>query len=163
MKIKKALLVAISWLLIINLIGCEAFVKKFTRKKKGEEKEEILVIAPEEYKDTRTAEQKYRDAFDFWKSWQDELVESLLQKKSNKKIKSCADEAIKNLLEMRAMLNIEKQKALDVYIDRMKSLKKSIESDIYGNNSSTYMEKADQLKMNISQKFSYRDVAKYLI
>ncbi|MCX5709584.1 MAG: hypothetical protein NT088_02500 [Candidatus Omnitrophica bacterium] len=47
-------------LLVIDLAGCEAFVRKFTRKKKDQGPAEELVIVPEEYKDTRTTETKYR-------------------------------------------------------------------------------------------------------
>jgi len=162
MRLKNHIFLFIVLILIIDLAGCEAFVRKFTRKNKRE-KEEVLVLAPEEYKDTRTQEERYREFFTFWKSWQDELIDSLLQKKSNKKLKTCADQAIKNLLDMRKMLNPEKQKRLDIYIDRMNLLRDSIASDIYGNNSATYMEKADQIKMSILKEFSYKDIANFLI
>jgi hypothetical protein len=150
-------------ILIFDLVGCEAFVKKFTRKKKTEEKEEELVLAPEEYKDTMTKEERYRQHFEFWKSWQTELYESLLQKKSNKKQVDCANEAIKNLFSMRQMLNLEKQKKLDIYINQMKNLKDSIESDTYGYNTSTYMQKADSIRMNILRDFSYKKIESSLL
>lgn len=146
----------IIFILAVNLIGCESFVKKFTRKKKIEGPQEELVLAPEEYKDTRTAEEKYRQYFEFWKSWQTELYESLLQKKSNKKQVSCANEAIKNLYSLRQMLNQEKQKKLDIYINQMNSLKDSIALDTYGYNSFTYMQKVDSIRMNILRDFSYK-------
>ena len=50
MKSKLFLLVT-SYLLLVTTIGCDAFIRKFTRKPKKENlpKEELL-IAPEEYK-----------------------------------------------------------------------------------------------------------------
>ena len=153
----------IIFILILDLVGCETIAKKFTRKRKTEDKVEELVLAPEEYKDTRPKIEIYRDYFDYWKSWQSELYESLLQKKSNKKQVDCADQAIKNLFSMRKMLNVDAQKKLDVYINRMKQLRDSIASDIYGNNSSTYMEKAEQLRMSIIKDFSCRKIQDYLI
>jgi len=156
----KAFSTVIILILIFDLIGCEAFVKKFTRKSKKEDKVEEMVLAPEEYRDTRSKEQIYREYFDFWKSWQTELVESLLQKKSNKKQVSCAQEAIKNLSSLRDLLSPEKQKKLDVYINQMKSLMDSISGDTYGANTSSYMEKAEALRMNILRDFSYKKVSK---
>jgi len=154
----------IIFILLIDLLGCEAFVRKFTRKKKKEDMAaEELVLAPEEYKDTMTKEERYRQYFLFWKSWQDELIESLLQKKSNKKQVSCAQEAIKNLENLRQMLNTQMQKKLDVYINKMKTLKDSIAGDTYGANSSTFMEKADQIKMNILRDFSFKKIESSLI
>ena len=81
----KIILLATCYLLLATLIGCEAFVRKFTRKSKNPV-EEVMVLAPEEYKGPQqTKEELYRQYFLFWKSWQDELIESLLQNKSNKK------------------------------------------------------------------------------
>ena len=161
---RKAFMIFVFSLLVIDLVGCDAFVRKFTRKKKKEDMAlEELVLAPEEYKDTMTKEQRYRQYFLFWKSWQDELIESLLQKKSNKKQVDCANEAIKNLLSIQTLLNTEKQKKLEKYINQMQQLKDSISSDIYGNNISTYMEKADHIKMNILRDFSYKKVAASLL
>jgi len=154
----------IIFVLLVNFVGCEALARKFTRKKKTEDKvAEELVLAPEEYKDTRTKEEVYRQYFEFWKSWQSELYESLLQKKSNKKQVDCAQQAINNLMNMRQMLNPDKQKKLDVYINKMKQLRDSIAADIYGNNSTTYTEKADRIKMNVLRDFSYKKIESSLL
>src|SRR3990167_4305344 len=109
MRLKKTLRLFFIYFLIIDLLGCDAFVRKFTRKRKKEDlPQEEMVLAPEEWKGPQmTKEQMYRQYFMFWKSWQDELVESLLQKRSQKKQIDCSLEAIKNLLSLRALLNTE--------------------------------------------------------
>lgn len=50
--------------LMVSLTGCEAFVRKFTRKPKDKMKTEELVLIPEEYKPPQLSkEEKYRDTF----------------------------------------------------------------------------------------------------
>lgn len=148
--------------LLVTLIGCEALLKKFTRKSKRTE-EVQMVLAPEEYKPTMTKEELYRQFLLFWRSWQEELVESLLQNKSLKKRVDCATEAIKNLESMKKMLVAEKQKKLDSYIERMKLLKDRIANDIYGVNNNTYRERAEDLQMDIWKDFSFGDIKNYLL
>ncbi|MBM3249273.1 MAG: hypothetical protein FJZ09_00290 [Candidatus Omnitrophica bacterium] len=149
-------------LLVVNLAGCEALVKKFTRKSKRTE-EVQMVLAPEEYKPTLSKEELYRQYLMFWKSWQSELVESLLQNKSLKKRVDCANEAIKNLENMKRMLIPEKQKKLDVYIERMGLLKDRIASDINGMNNNTNRERAESLQMSIWKDFSFNDIKNFLL
>ena len=72
LKIKQLVLFFICCLMIAGLVGCDAFVRKFTRKPKKERiTKEEMVLVPEEYKSTMTQEQMYRQYFLFWQSWQD--------------------------------------------------------------------------------------------
>src|SRR3989338_7136675 len=122
MKERKICRLLVISFLIVNLLGCDAFVRKFTRKTKKENlPQKEMVLAPEEWSGPQmTSEQMYRQYFLFWKSWQDELIETLLQKKSQKKQIDCSLEAIKNLLNLRALLNSDSQKKLDNYINQIK-------------------------------------------
>lgn len=165
MKIKKIFYISGICFLILNLIGCDAFVRKFTRKKKKENlPQEEMVLVPEEYKSPQMSkEELYRQYFLFWKSWQDELSESLLQRKSQKKQIDCAEEAIKNLVSLRGLLNEEKQKKLDVYIVRLKGLKDEISKDLYSNNAASSYQSAERIKRNILKDFSYNKIKDFLV
>lgn len=151
--------------LIFNLLGCEAFVRKFTRKPKKEKiPHEEMVLAPEEYKGPQmTKEGLYRQYFLFWRSWQDELIASLSVGANHKKQIDCANEALKNIVNLKALVNAEKQKKLDIYIGQLNDLKGLITQDIYGNNVSSHRQKAERIRRNILQDFSYRDIKGYLL
>jgi hypothetical protein len=141
-------------------MGCEAFVRKFTRKTKKDREPEEMVLAPEEYKCKMSKEELYRQYFLFWKSWQDELINALQQNVSLKKKIDCADEALENLNYLRPFLNEAKQKKLDIYIGQLNDLRNMIASDLYGANSVRFYQRADRLKMNILRDFSFGKVSK---
>jgi len=155
---RKIVLLVTSCLLLITLTGCEAFVKKFTRKPK-EEKTQEMVLLPQDYKDSMSPEERWRQYFLFWKSWQDELSVSLLEKRSLKKRLDCADQAIKNLEELRNMINNEdKQKLMDKYIQESKQLRNRISNDIYGNNVDDHRSKSESIKRNVVRYFTYSEI-----
>ena len=86
------------WCLVV-FVGCEAFIRKFTRKPKNKKSDvQEMVLVPEEYKGPQMSkEELYRQYILFWKSWHDELLNSLSSSRSHKKRVSCIDEAIKNI------------------------------------------------------------------
>jgi len=153
------------YFLFFTLMGCDAFVRKFTRKPKKEDlRQEEMVLAPEEYKGPQmTKEKLYRQYFLFWKSWHDELIESLSQHRSQKKQVDCIEEAIKNLVNLKALLNINMQKKLDVYLFELKELQDQISKDLYGNNAIINARSAEHIKRNILRDFSYNKIKNYLI
>ncbi len=157
----------LSLFLIINLIGCEAFVRKFTRKPKEDTThQEPMVLTPEEYKPTLSKEEQYRQYFMFWKAWQEELIASLLvvtERINSKKQVDSANEALKNLMSMKQLLNADAQKKLDPYLSRMVDLKDSVEKDIYGNNIFQNRLEAERLKRDILQNFSFPNIKKVLL
>jgi hypothetical protein len=156
------LLIGCCWLLFA-LLGCEAFVKKFTRKPKKPEVEETPVLVPEEYSlSDISTEERYRQYFLFWKSWQDELINVLGSSTSHKKRGDCIKEAINNLEELLPFLFEEKQKELDVYLERLRQLENDINQDIYGTKLSAHKNKAEILKRNILRDFSYPAVENHL-
>ena len=165
---KRYTLYAIRYTLILfligNLIGCDAFVRKFTRKHKREARKEEMVLAPEEYKPPQlTKEEVYRHYFLFWKSWHDELINSLAVGANHKKQIDCAEEALKNLDLLRVTLQEKKQKRLDIYINQLKGLKESIAQDLYGNNFSANRLTAERIKRGILRDFSYDKIKNYLV
>jgi len=164
MRGKRIIHLFIVYFLIFSLLGCEAFVRKFTRKRKKENlPKEELVLAPEEYKGPQMSkEELYRQYFLFWKSWHDELIGSLSEGANRKKQKDCLNETIKNLEQLRALLNDEKKAKLDIYVNQIKNLDKIITQDLYGNNIALNRLTAEQIKRNILRDFSYSKVKDYL-
>jgi hypothetical protein len=165
MKMRIFLLAACCLLLATLTTGCDAFVRKFTRKpkKKAEAKEE-LVLVPEEYKQQAVdKDELYRKYFLFWQSWQDELINSLFEGGSRKKQLDCIIEAGRNLSELRLLLKESAQQKLDTYINELNELKGLIEKDIYGSNRAGYLQAAERIKRNILREFSYNKVKDSLI
>jgi len=152
------------FILLINLVGCDAFVRKFTRKHKQATSQEEMVIAPEEYKGPNmTKEQIYRQEFMFWKAWQDELVTYLSVGSNHKKQIDCVERAIKSLLNMKALLKEEKQKQLDIYINQLIDVRDSVASDEYGKYVANNSLKAERIKREVSRFFDYPAVAKNIL
>ncbi|MDD5408570.1 MAG: hypothetical protein PHC71_00540 [Candidatus Omnitrophica bacterium] len=163
MRIKKIFLFLLFGFLLLDLTGCESFTRKFTRKSKKPDQAVEMVLVPEEYKGPNmTKEELYRQHFLFWKSWQDELENALTQKSSLKKKVDCAQEALKNLANMKNMLVEEMQKNLDLYIGKSADLLASIKSDVYGTNDSGNLHAAEGIESDIHQRFIYPKIKNYL-
>ncbi len=163
MRLNKIILVLLSCFLLLDLAGCESFTRKFTRKSKKTNPTVEMVLTPEEYKGpSMTKEELYRQNFLFWQSWQDELENALTQKASLKKKVDCAQEALKNLVNMKNMLVADVQKNLDVYINKSIDLMAAIKSDIYGTNDIRNLHFAEGIKSDIHQGFIYPKIRNYL-
>lgn len=146
--------------LACGTIGCDAFVRKFTRKiKKENMPKEEMVLAPVEYTAPEMAkEELYRQYFLYWKSWQDELIESLSREINHKKQLTCADEVIKNLEQLKNMLEEKAQNKIGVFISQFRDLKEKIVSDIYGTNAASLRSDAERIKRGILRDFSYNKI-----
>ena len=156
---RKLIILFIGSIFLINLVGCEAFARKFTRKSKKDNDRVEMVLAPEEWKGPKaTKEERYRQYFIYWKAWQDELISAFLTNASQKKKIDCAQQAMKNLVNMRFLLNESKQKQMDVYIRQIEELKNDIKSDIYGSSNNYFRQTSEQFKSNIELNFSYNHV-----
>lgn len=161
--ITQIIILSTCYSLLATLLGCEAFTKKFVRKPKKEGKREETVLVPEEYSPLDIPiEQRYRQYFFYWKSWQDELINALDSGASHKKRRSCIDEAIKNLKELKPLLFEEKQKDLDAYLYKLKELQIKINQDIYNRGLFGHKATAESLKRNILRDFSYPAVKNHL-
>jgi hypothetical protein len=151
--------------LLVSGTGCEAFVRKFTRKRnKDNLPKEEMIIAPQEYKPPiMTIEEVYRQYFLYWKSWHDELADALAHSTNQKKFLSCADEAIKNLQELYNLLNEAKRKQLDSYLTKYSELRQQLEADIYAAGASRLRSKAENLRRGILRNFSYQKIKDELL
>jgi len=160
MRGKKIILTCLLLVMAFGLIGCDAFVRKFTRKpKKKDLTPEEMVLLPQEYGNIQISkEERYRQNFLFWKSWQDELINSLTPDANHKKQIDCVQEAVRNLQQLALLLNEEKQKELNIYISQMTDLEAAIVKDLYGNNVARNRSSAERIKMNILRGFSFNKI-----
>lgn len=149
--------------LLFSTVGCESFVRKFTRKSKKTDQLVEMVLVPEEYKGPNmTKEELYRQYFLYWKSWQDELINAFTQKASLKKKIDCAQEALKNLVNMKMLLVPDARKNLDAHIVKSNGLLSCIKSDTYGTSDDRNCQTAQLIKSNIQQEFIYPKIRNYL-
>lgn len=159
----KIILLVTSYLLLVTLIGCDAFVRKFTRPpKKKAASHEDMVLVPEEYKNI-DKEQVYRQYYVFWESWMDELINALELYPNYKKRVDCMERALKNLVYLKTMLNQDAQNKLDVYIARTIALQERIKADPYGDFVRDNATEAGRLTLEISRDFSYSAVKNSII
>jgi len=161
-KVKIILLFSICCLLFTTLVGCEAFTRKFARKRKKTKAEEPVFVPKEYLLSDVPVEERYRQYFLFWRSWQDELITALGSSSSHKKREDCIREAIQNLGDLRPLLFEEKQKELDVYLEKLRRLENEISKDTYGTKLILHKDRAESLKRNISTHFSYSNAKNYL-
>ncbi|MBI5145391.1 MAG: hypothetical protein HZA27_04315 [Candidatus Omnitrophica bacterium] len=163
-KVTQTILLVTSYSLLVTLIGCDAFVRKFTRKPKKEQiPQEEMVVAPVEYEvPIMTKEEMYRQHFLYWKSWHDELIQALSPNQNQKKKIDCAEQAITNLERLYLMLDEQRQAKLDIYLNQFKELKDAVSKDIYGQRVSFEHATAEQIKTNILRHFSYQKIKDYL-
>jgi len=164
--IKILLLYCGLWIVVCELCGCEGFARKFVRKHKPEEKkEEEVVLVPQEYNAGGiNKEELYREYFLYWSSWQDELIDTLSSRDSNRKKQvDSLREAVKNLVSMKDLLKPDKQLLLDNYINEMNNLKEDITKDLYENSIANNLMKAQRIKRKIQRDFSFSKIKDYLL
>lgn len=148
---------------LFSMAGCESLTRKFTRKSKKKDQSVQMVLVPEEYKGPdMTKEELYRQYFIYWKAWQDELINAFNQKASLKKKADCAEEALRNLVNMKMQMVPLAQKNFDSAIARLDGLLSSVRSDIYGSNDAANCRSAEQIKTNIERNFAYPKIRNYL-
>jgi len=163
MRSKKISLLLLFCFLLITLTGCEAFTRKFTRKHKKTDQAVEMVLSPEEYKGPNmTKEELYRQYFLYWKSWQDELINAFTYKASLKKKVDCAQQALKNLVNMKMLLVLGAQKNIDAYISKLTDLLANIKSDLYGTNDHRNLQAAERIKSGVQKGFLYPKIKNYL-
>lgn len=155
MKLKTFIFICGLWTLVCGLYGCEAFVRKFTRKPRGEMKKEEPLIQPQEYPDLAVNKNElYKDYFLFWESWADELVSFLNEKANFKKQKECVSQALDNLSKMRSLLNVEKARALEQYVLELTSVKNIVfEGHLNSADFSSLRNKVERIKSKVRHSF----------
>ena len=162
--ITQIILLVVCCLLLVTLTGCEAFVRKFTRKPKGEPRKETPVIQPEVYPDVASSRgQLYKDYFLFWETWVEELLSNLSEKANFKKQKECANAALDNLLKMRSLLNDEKAGILEPFIAEFTAVKNIIFVGHLNSGDFYYLRnKLERMKSKVHRNFIFSKIEKGL-
>ena len=107
--------------------GCETLRKKFTRQKKNQKTEEVMIVSPRDYSaHPFPNDVLYKRYFTYWKSWNQELLTSLNDRPSDIKVLDCTEQAIINLKKMATYLNEAKAKELSGYIQQTEDIRRTI-------------------------------------
>jgi hypothetical protein len=147
------------------LTGCESLQKKFTRKKKTKDNQEVMVITPRDYSaHPFPNDVLYKQYFVYWKSWNQELVTSLNDFDSHKKIVGCLEQSLLNLNKMRSYLVPEKAAALDVYVTKTQALKSAVEktSSMVPSQANGYRYTAERILSSVNREFDAKKMAPYI-
>jgi hypothetical protein len=131
------------------LAGCESLGKKFIRKKpKQEGPVEGMVARPEEYPGGGSREDRYAKSFLYWKSWFGEFIDSL-QEKNHKRQVETFNEALKNLMDIRGLVDEERARKLDGRVKQLEQLRAQFASDIYFARASDNAREAEKIERGI--------------
>jgi hypothetical protein len=148
---------------LLTVSGCESFRRKFTRtKKRGKAAEETIIVAPRDYSaHPFPNDVMYKQYFTYWKAWNQEWVVSLNDKDSHKKIVGCAEQSLANLEKMRTYLVEEKQKELDVFVEKTRALKDEIAAhkSLMPSQYASYQYRAERVLSAVNRQFDMRHVS----
>lgn len=156
---RKTIAFILAFSLLLNLTGCEAVRKKFTRKKK-EAVKMPRIYQLKKYEKMPTPE-LYKKHYSYWASWHSELIKVLGQ--SHKKDMRCIEEIIGNLRDMQNVLIPEKGDKLAPHIDKLAKLKDMIfNKDLSDANKDYVRMTLEREERIIKREFSYSKVKNYL-
>jgi len=157
---KRPLTYIVILIVAISFTGCAGLQRKFSRKKKKEEKI-APVITTYDYSKELRVDELYKRHFLFWKSWQSELIERI--DGSYKKRVSCYDHTVSSLMEMKKYLASSKAEELEPFIAKIKAVGLQIKdkrlTKIKRHRIKLLLEK---IKRQIDKEFSYSDVKDFL-
>jgi len=163
LKLKIVLLVTGYWLLVTLLTGCEAFVRKFTRKPKKPEIVEEPILVPEEYPEPNySTHEIYKDSYLFFRNWVDELINYLEPSENRKKQLDCIKEIKENLSKMHSVLKEPKQRELAIYIKDFEDIENKIKGYLTPDRFYSLKNQCMNLKTKISKNFSYSKVKEFI-
>ena len=159
-RMRKLILLLCALVLIFELVGCESFARKFVRKPKIEDKKiEEVVFAPQEYKGEGVTNQElYKQYFLYWRTWQDELIDSLEPNGNRKKQIDSINEGLKNLENIKLLIKAEAAARLEGHIKNLQALRLAVGKDSYLNNVANNRRRADRLKRDILKDFTFSKI-----
>ena len=146
--------------LAFQLVGCESLGRKFVRKPNPESlKKEEVVFSPQEYKGEGVAkEDLYRQYFLYWRTWQDELIDSLERNGNRKRQIDSIDEGLKNLDNIKILLKPEAAGRLEVCIKSLRELRVAVVKDDYADRVSDNRRQAERIRRDILRDFSFSKI-----
>ena len=148
------------FIFLASVTGCEPLRKKFTRqKKKVQESEEIPILEPIEYpKTVMTAESLYKRSYSFWKAWQKDLSDSIVNSTSSKRQLYLLNQVISNLVQMQALLVPERQQGLKDIIVRFQKIQSEIKSPVPMRAATSLKTDIDLLEKRVRLEYAFDKV-----
>ena len=157
---RKIISIALIFLLLTELTGCEAIQRKFTRKKKREP------LTPRFYEEGATSETRphvelYIMHYTYWKTWSEDLAVKAGEN-SKRDVLAC-NEIVGNLMDMRKHLIEDKAEELDVYIGQTREITDEIKKGrVNYIRLGLLKRKFDNVRMRILKNFYYKKVRNYI-
>jgi hypothetical protein len=111
--------------------GCEAIVKKFTRKPKHASARPSPVISFQDYSAGATPQERYRKHYLLFEYWNAELMDELQRAMMNaKRARRASGEAVQELRELRGLLQEPQRAMIDPVIDQRQRLDGQLKADV---------------------------------
>jgi hypothetical protein len=142
----KSVLLLVAVGLAVNLAGCTALQKKFTRKRKPKPKEEIFSAVRGD--DVKPSGELYEKHYIFWVNWHKKFIAELGE--SYKSDLRSTEEMISNLEDMASLLSDEKSGELRPHIDGLEKIKVIIEK--------RNMTKVNEIRIRRIAEREYRNI-----
>jgi len=144
--------------LAISLLGCTAFKRKFTRKKKEEKVQPYFELKKYNVKPSLDLYEKH---YVYWVNWQRTLISEL--GKNFKKDKRCIGEIIANLRDMQGLLVDDKAALLEPHIEDLNKTRLIIDKRIMTKANETRIRKIIEREYRvIKRKFSPRKMEDFI-
>jgi len=161
----KKYLIVLSAILMIGLTGCEPLRKKFVRKKKQDRTKEVIpVLEPVDYpRDAYSVDSLYRHHYSLWKVWHKDLMVSLTEGDSDKRIIQTLDQLTLQLQSLQALVNVDRKDRLDEFIAQVQGIRKSYDKPAAIRNKVTLKNQAISIDRRFRDEFSYHKVRESLV
>lgn len=156
---KKIFNVIIILFIAVNLTGCDAVQRKFTRKKKNTKP--IPRIYQLKKYDVKPSVELYNKHYAYWQSWMSELIQDLGQ--NHKRDVVSISEAVNQLHDMQNLLVPEKADALGKHVRRLEEAKDTIiKQDLSQYNKTWVLMTLERADTTIKREFDGAHVKKYI-
>jgi hypothetical protein len=155
---RRAVIFAVIFSMLLGTTGCEALKKKFTRKKKE------VVKMPRIYQvkkyEKRPTPELYKKHYVYWMTWHSELLKVL--GKNRKKDTLCINEIVGNLKDMEAILVKSKADELRPHIERLEKVRDIIIIEELSQANKAYVQRVLETEDRaIKREFTYKKVKDY--
>ncbi len=148
----------ITFLVLISLFfasGCGPLAKKFVRKRKRK-KPQAVYVQPKDYP-LANSQELYKDYYIYARGWMQELIVSLREKRSAKKIISCLQGIVENLSYLQEFFNegAPLKDLLFSYIDKFSQMlskfrRHSVSTTLWDK----YLSESERIQREFEKKFS---------
>ncbi len=161
------------WLIIGMLIflvgttsGCEAFRRKFTRKKKEDpsQSQAGVIFDPIDYPDiVKSPAEIYRQHYSLWKVWHSDLSIVLENDANEKKVRYVLGQMKEHLTAMRALLKEDVRPQMDAYLKEIDSLSLEFEKSPAFRNKVDILSRTQKLGRDVRNRFSPDKITSSLV